>query len=473
MNIRRLIIAIAMLAFAPTALAVQRPKYVFVFIGDGMSTPQRMVAEEFAEKTGHGELAMNRLPYQVNTRTRSANSVITDSAAAATAIACGVKTNNGMLGVLPDGTEVESVAEVAKRSGMKVGIVTTTAINHATPAGFYAHRKSRSEGYRIGLDLVSSGFDYFAGGGFNGKEDDRSNSQYRGNIYDLARNAGYSVATNVAAWAALRPGGKALCTFASHHFAFAIDRDPAVQPALSELVGKGIELLDNPNGFFIMCEGGTLDFAGHANDAATNLRDAIALDAAVKVALAFAEKHPGETLVIATGDHETGGLSMGFVGTGGKFYVERLACQKCSTEKFSGGIKEMLRRNINITFDEIRPLVTEKYGLVFDGDPKDPMSLTSAEVNLLKEAFEKDRQYVKAKLADTVAHDVRRRYVFASTARGILAAHAGVGWSSGSHTALPTLTTATGTAADIIVGMAENADIGIRLKKLLGASPAK
>ena len=107
MNNRRSIIAIAMLAFAPTALAVQRPKYVFVFIGDGMSTPQRMVAEEFAEKTGHGELAMNRLPYQVNTRTRSANSVITDSAAAATAIACGVKTNNGMLGVLPDGAGMQ------------------------------------------------------------------------------------------------------------------------------------------------------------------------------------------------------------------------------------------------------------------------------------------------------------------------------------------------------------------------------
>ena len=157
MNIRKLSIAIAMFAFVSAALAVQRPKYVFVFIGDGMSTPQRMVAEEFAEKTGHGEFAMNRLPYQVNTRTRSANSVITDSAAAATAIACGVKTNNGMLGVLPDGTEVESVAEVAKRSGMKVGIVTTTAINHATPAGFYAHRKSRSEGYRIGLSCKPDG----------------------------------------------------------------------------------------------------------------------------------------------------------------------------------------------------------------------------------------------------------------------------------------------------------------------------
>ena len=473
MKFGRLNLVAATFACATAAFAAERPKYVFVFIGDGMSTPQRMVAEEFAEKAGHGELAMNRLPYQVNTRTRSANSIITDSAAAATAIACGVKTNNGMLGVLPDGTEVESVAEVAKKSGMKVGILTTTAINHATPSGFYAHRKSRSEGYRIGLDLVASGFDYFAGGGFNGREDYRSDSQYRGNIYDLARDAGYTVVTNVAAWSALRPGSKALCTFASGHLGFSIDRDPAIQPSLAELVTKGIELLDNPAGFFMMCEGGTLDFAGHANDAATNLRDAIALDAAVKVALAFAEKHPRETLVIATGDHETGGLSMGFVGTGGKFYVERLACQKCSTEKFSSMIKEKLRNNINLTFDEVRPLVAEKYGLVFNGDKSNPMAVTPDEVKMLKAALEKDRAYVRTKLADTTAHDAKRRYVFASTARGILAAHAGVGWSSGSHTALPTLTTAKGAGADIIVGMTENADIGIRLKKLLGASSAK
>ena len=444
-----------------------KPKYVFVFIGDGMSTPQRMVAEEFAAATGHGALAMNRLPYQVNTRTKSANSIITDSAAAATAIACGAKTDNGALGVKPDGTRLESVAEVAKRSGMKVGIITTTMICHATPAGVYAHRKNRGETYRIGLDLVASGFDYFAGGGFGGKEDDRKDSQYRGNIYALAREAGFVVTTNRAAWAALRPGCRALCTFNEKHLDFAIDRDPAVQPALSEMLEKGISQLDGPEGFFIMCEGGTLDFAGHANDAATNLRETIALDAAVKVALAFAAKHPGETLVVTTGDHETGGLSMGFVGTGGKFFVGRLAMQKCSTEHFSSEIKARLRADISLPFESVKPLVTEAFGLVFDGGANDPMRITAAEINALKNAFEKDRSYVKKRLSDTTAHDVRRRYVFASTARGVLAAHAGVGWSSGSHTALPTLTTAQGVGADMLVGMTENADIGDRLKKLM------
>ena len=463
---RRIGVAVACVACAATLFAGGKPKYVFMFIGDGMSTPQRMVAEEFAAKVGYGELAMNRLPYQTNTRTKSADSIITDSAAAVTAIACGVKTMNAALGVDASGRRVDSVAEVAKRSGRKVGIVTTTTINHATPAGFYSHRKNRGELYKIGLDMLASGFDYFAGGGFNGHEDDRGDSAYRGNIYDLAKSAGYTVATNREAWASLRAGDKALCTFARRHLDFDIDRG-ADQPSLAELLEKGIEVIDNPAGFFIMCEGGTLDFSGHANDAATNLREVLAIDAAVKAALKFAERHPGETLVVTTGDHETGGLSMGFVGTGGKFNVERLAKQNISTEQFSNMIKGMFRKDITMTFESVKPLVTERFGLVFEGAEDDPMRITAAELDALKAAFEKDRKYIKKRMADTVAHDVKRRYVFASAVRGVLAAHAGVGWSSGSHTALPTLTTASGAGADMLVGMIENSDIGARLKKLL------
>ena len=459
-------LAVCVVLCAAALFAGGKPKYVFVFIGDGMSTPQRMVAEDFAAKIGYGELAMNRLPYHATTRTRSANSIITDSAAAATAIACGVKTGNAMLGVTPDGTPVASVAEVAKRRGWKVGIITTTTIMHATPAAFYSHRKNRGEVYRIGLDLVNSGFDYFAGGGFGGKEDDRSDEQYKGNIYTLAQQAGYTVATNVAAWSALRRGEKCLCTFVPKHLSFSIDRDPSCPP-LSALMEKCLEMIDNPDGFFIMCEGGCLDFAGHANDAATNLREVLALDAAVKVALAFAERHPDETLIIATGDHETGGMSMGFVGTGGKFHVERLAGQNKSTEVFSGEIKAMLRKDINLSFEAVKPLVAKHYGLHFTDDRNDPMRVTSAELAKLKEAFETDREYIKIRLQDTVAHDVSRRYKFAAAARGVLAAHAGVGWSSASHTALPTLTTAKGAGADILVGMSENSDIGERLKKLI------
>ena len=443
-----------------------RPRYVFLFIGDGMSTPQRMVAEEFAVKTGHGELAMNSLPYQVSTRTRSANAIITDSAAAATAIASGVKTNNGMIGVDPEGNKVESCAEFAKKNGRKGGIITTVTIVHATPAGFYAHRNSRGQLYQIALDLVASGFDYFAGGGVGGKHDEKSNPEYRGDVFELARKAGYTVNRSRAEWEALKPGSRSWNVFAPAAMAFSIDSD-GTQPTVAEMVAKGIEVLDGPSGFFMMCEGGKVDYSAHANDAATNLRDVIALDDAVKVALAWAEKHPEETLVITTGDHETGGMSMGFAGTGGKFNVEYLGNQKCSAENFSGKVKAMLNADVNRPFSDMKPMLSEKFGFVFDGDQANPLKLTSADIRELEKAFEADRAMVKRRMADTTAHDVARKYAFAATAKRILAARAGVGWSSGSHTALPTLTTAKGVCADMLLGMKENSDIGIRLKRLL------
>ena len=461
--------------FASGAALAAGPKYVFLFIGDGMSTPQRMVAEDFARKAGEGDLAMNHLPYQANTRTISANSIITDSAAAATAMACGKKTNNGMLGVDPATNRLVSVAEVAKRSGRKVGIVTTVTIVHATPAAFYSHRPNRGASYRIALDLVASGFDYFAGGGVYNKFDDRSDAEYRGNVFDLARKAGYAVTIDdKAAWAALKPGTKAWSVFGAGGMQFAIDADGS-QPSLSDMVAKGIELLDGPDGFFIMCEGGKVDYAGHANDAATNLRDVIALDKAVRVALDFQSAHPSETLVVTTGDHETGGMSMGFAGIGGKFRVDLLVNQKSSTEAFSSKIKHMIKDRLSgggaIAFDDMKPLLAETFGFVFpggDADPKDQMLLTDAEVKSLREAFDRDVSFVRAKLKDTTAHDVARRYVFAQAAKNVLNAHAGVGWSSGSHTALPTFTTAKGPGADILVGMEDNTDIGRRLKRLLG-----
>ena len=436
-----------------------RPKYVFVFIGDGMSTPQRMVAEEFAGKVGHGELAMNRLPYQANTRTKSANAVITDSAAAGTAIACGVKTANGSVGVDKDGNRVESVAEVAKRKGMKVGIVTTVTVVHATPACFYAHNANRGASYQIALDLVDSGFDYFAAGGVYDKYDMKDDPKYRGNVFELAKQAGYTVNRNdKAAWASLTNGSKSWNVFGDHGMQFAIDAD-GTQPSVAEMVEKGIEVLDNPKGFFIMCEGGKVDYAGHANDAATNLRDVLALDDAVKVALKFQERHPDETLVVVTGDHETGGMSMGFAGIGGMFKVEKLATQKISTEKFSQQIKKLIAdRRGEIAFDEVKPLVAERFGLDV---------LSEQEEKSLRKAFEKDVGFVKAKLRDTTAHDVQRRYVFAQAVKNALNARAGIGWSSGSHTALPTMTTAGGAGAEILVGALENSDLGTRMKNLL------
>ena len=455
-----------------TVLGLQgadNPKYVFLFIGDGMSTPQRMIADEFSRSIGNGQLAINTLPQHATTRTRSANSLVTDSAAAATAIACGERTINGRLGISADGKrKLVSLAEVARDKGKKIGIITSVTINHATPAGFYAHRQSRSEMYAIGLDLIASKFDYFGGGGV-AKYDDRKSPLYKGSIYDLAAQAGYKVIGTRKDLLALKSGdGKVLAYgVKSTILPFAIDRRDDSIPTLAEFTAKGIEMLqDGPQGFFMMVEGGAIDYAGHSNDAGTNLREVLAFDEAVKVALKFAEKHPGETLIVVTGDHETGGMTMGFAGTGYAMYVDRLKNQTRSVASFISLFKEMKKSNPKLKFDEVKKLLCESFGFKFEEktpeilahekNPKkyplkgrDPMILTAAEVRQLETAF-KDEKDTSLGIA----------------AKKILAAKAGIGWTSGAHTGLPVLTTSQGVKSDIFTGFINNTDIAVKMKSI-------
>ena len=441
--------------FAALALCAEPPKYVFLFIGDGMSTPQRMLADEFSRARGEGQLAMNTFPVHATTRSCSANSLVTDSAAAATAIACGVKTNDGKVGVDPQNNRLESVAEFARKNGKKVGIVTSVTINHATPAGFYAHRSHRNQGYEIGLDLIDSGFDYFAGGGFGKFADNKKSASYRGSLYELAAKGGYTVVRNRAEFEKLRPGcGKVLVSCCTDALPYEIDSDGTI-PTLAELTRKGIELLDNPNGFFMMVEGGSIDWCGHGNEAAGNLTEVLGLDRAVRVATEFAAKHPGETLIIVTGDHETGGMTMGFAGTGYHLYMDRLALQSCTTGEFVRRVRAARTRNPELSFEDVKPMLEAAYGFKFEG--KGPMVITEKELKQLQGAVvrKKDgKQWISASK-------------LGKAARIIMSGKAGVGWTSGSHTALPVLTTSFGNGSERFSGFLDNTDIAKRLKELL------
>ena len=466
---KRELLAFAAALFAACAVWASgaNPKYVFLFIGDGMSTPQRMTANEFSLKSGRGNLAMNDLPFQATTRTCSANSLVTDSAAAATAIACGAKTLNGAIGVDAQGKPLVSVAEVAARAGKAVGIVTTVTINHATPAGFYGKRKSRGDGYGIGLDLLASGFDYFAGGGLF-RHDDREHPEYRGDVYGLAKGAGYTlVREDRAAFDALRPGGgKVWYVACEDTMPFSIDADAwKGVPTLAELTAKGVELLSaDSDGFFLMVEGGKVDYAGHANDAATNLRDVLALDDAVKVALAFQETHP-ETLVVVTGDHETGGMTMGFAATGYAFYIDRLVHQKCSAEALVAHI----RRTHPADFAALVPFLAANFGFGFSttDTTKNPMAVTADERATLEEAFAHDLRLAREGKKENEAYDAHKISRLPTVVKSIFSHKCGIGWTSGAHTALPVLTTAKGPGADRFVGFIDNTDISRKLKDLV------
>ncbi|MBE6378539.1 MAG: alkaline phosphatase [Lentisphaerae bacterium] len=421
----------------------KEPKYIFLFIGDGMAMPQRMISEEFSRKIGRGDLLMNHFPFHATTRTSSANALITDSAAAATAIACGEKTNNHMVGVSPSGKKLQSVAEAARDKGKKVGIITTVNLNHATPAGFYAHRSNRADYYNIALDLIASNFDFFGGGGIL-----RYNEKNKENIYSLAEKAGYKVAIGKKEISALVPGSKiiALAGSKSDNMPYSIDTEKN-DIQLAEIVGKAINVLDNPNGFFIMVEGGAIDWAGHANEAAANLRDVLALDEAVKTAFEFYKKHPEDTLIVVTGDHETGAMTMGFAGSGYNMNLNVVAGQKCSIGSFASHFSNAKKVKSDFSFEDAKTIITEKFGLKFDADPKDPMTVTAQELEQIKKGF-----------ADKKMHNVMRV---------IVNKKAGIGWNSGNHTALPVLTTSIGCGAENFIGLIENTDISRKLKNLL------
>lgn len=403
------------------------PKNVILFIGDGMSTPQRMTAEEFAIKDGRSKLFINHLPMQATTRTCSASSLVTDSAAAATAIACGTKTYNHAIGVDPDRKKLTSCAEVAKAKGRKVGIVTTVTINHATPAGFYAHRADRGDGYGIGLDLIASNFDFFAGGGCD-RHDDKSHKEYKGDIYELAKKSGYTFAKqDRKAFDAMKPGTKSWYVASSGVMPYTIDADDWKDvPTLAELTEKALKMLENPNGFFLMVEAGKIDYAGHANDAAANLREVLALDDAVKVALKYHKKHP-DTLVIVTGDHETGGMTMGIANTGYSFYMDRLASQKRSADALGAYVNSKKPQS----FAEVKDFITENYGL------------SGKELESVERAFGGD---------------------MVSAVKRAVSAKCGIGWTSNSHTALPVLTTSIGPGSDLFTGFIDNTDISKTIK---------
>ncbi len=448
-----------LVVFGAALLWGAEPKYVFLFIGDGMSFPQRMMAQEFLAKTENRQLVINTLPFQAVTTTNSANSFITDSAAAATAIACGTKTNNGMVGVAPDGSKLESSAAVAKKSGRKVGIITTVTINHATPAGFYAHNQSRSNYYQIGLDLVNSGFDFFCGG--VAQHDRTEDPKYAGDIYELAAKNGYKVVRKTDEFAQLRPAdGKVLAALTSGETPYSID-SPNDRMRLADLVAKGIEMLDGEQGFFMMAEGGKIDWVCHSNDAASVLRDVIEFDAAVQVALDFAAKHPEETLIVVTGDHETGGLTLGFGGTGYKSFIENLRHQKISNEKFHERLK-MLAKNGKPDYAEVQKLITDNFGLIFSAEPPKQtlgtMELSAAEQAEIRTAYE--RQF-----ADNV--EKKNRKAVMVTVVKCLDNKASLGWTSGAHTALPVLTTATGVGGERFANHLDNTDIAKNLKAIL------
>lgn len=298
-------------------------KYVFYFIGDGMGSNQVLGAEMYrsalqGEPLGRVQTLMTTFPYSGHASTYSKSNGITDSAAAGTCLATGSKTSNGTLGLTPDSVRLTTIAEELKAQGWGIGIMTTVAIDHATPAAFYAHVPKRSQYYKIGLQLSESNFDFFGGAGFHhpqGKKDDK-----KVNLYRLAEENGYTIAHGYQEGQQLMANSQKLIlvqkdddqgTKHGSNLPYAIDRQDG-DLTLRQIVSTAIPFLDKRfDRFFMMVEGGMIDYACHANDAATAFGEVWDMNDAMQEAYAFYLAHPDETLIVVTADHETGGLALG------------------------------------------------------------------------------------------------------------------------------------------------------------------
>lgn len=276
----------------------KKPKNIIFFIGDGMGVAQVHAAMSVSDQTFY----MSQFPYTGFSMTQSADNYTTDSAAGGTAIACGVKTNNGMIGVTPDGTVVPSVTEILHQKGMATGVLSTSAITHATPASFVAHNSGRGNYEDIALDFLSGTADVFIGGGENHF---RSRKDGRDLAADLEAK-GYDIVytmDELKASASLKIAG----LLAREHMPTVLEGRKGM---LEEMVSKAIQTLSkDKDGFFMMVEGSMIDWACHDNNLEYSNAETLDMDRAVGVALDFAKKNK-ETLIIITADHETGGLTV-------------------------------------------------------------------------------------------------------------------------------------------------------------------
>jgi alkaline phosphatase len=472
-----------------------KPKYIFFFIGDGMGITQINAAESYLSavkgENGASLLSFSKFPYHGIYTTYAANRFITGSAAAGTALACGQKTSINSIGVDSAKTKaLKNIPELAKEHKMKVGIVTSVSLDHATPAAFYAHQASRNMYYPISVDLSASGFNYFGGGGFkhpegDGKIDDKNTMANMGmgdkenlehkqaNSMEIAKSRGYRIVNTAEDFAALKKGDKKVIAISPElaggkSIPYAIDCSAQPTVSLADFTQKGIELLDNKKGFFMMIEGGKIDWSCHANDVATTIQEVLQLDMAVQKALDFYKEHPDETLIIVGADHETGGIGLGDIQKKYESDLALLQHQKISYEGFTNLVKKYKEDNAsNYNFEDGLAMLKKYFGL---GDESKKLALTAYDIDRLKEAFVKSMEGKAAGEEVYEEHfyeDYGRYDPFTVTAIRLINEKAGIGWTTYSHTADPVPVRAIGPRAELFSGFFDNTDVAKNLMYLI------
>lgn len=451
--------AVAALHLGAVAQAetVQRAHGIILLIGDGMGINQLRAAGLYAEDVLGRTLAIDSIRTLGITTTYSANSKVTDSAAASSALYSGYKFNNGVINILPDGRKVFTIAQAAKKAGLSVGIVSTTRLTDATPAALYSHSRTRKAENSIAEQLPKLAPDVALAGGLRHFiPQDRKGSKRKDdtNLIESMKSKGYAYVTNIEELKAIDPAtsDKLFGLFAMSNMAYELDRQNvpslASQPSLEDMTKVTLAILEkNPKGFFAMIEGGRIDHACHAHDIKASIYDTLAFDDAVRVALEYREKYP-DVLVLVTADHETGGLGLGI----GTTYA--------------------------LSLTELKPI---KYSLQYlnhliQRDRGDPAGLAAAAGLALND----DEKTLLARHApDTKASSLAElkeypnidKYVFSwvhYALGNIQSDRAKLGWTSFAHTAQPVITYAVGPGQEEFSGFFDNTMFAPKMGKLLG-----
>ena len=469
---KKLLFAIAFLAVLVLPAQAQQAKYVFYFIGDGMGVNQvlgtEMYQSELKGEIGVTPLLFTQFPYATVAHTYSATNGVTDSAAGGTALATGSKSKNGGIGVTKDLVDVTSVASWAKANGYRVGVSSSVSVDHATPASFYAHENSRNNYYQIGLDLIEANFDFYAGSDFLDPTNQKAkDGKTYDNLYDLTAKAGYTLARGYKEYQKKAKKAEKMILFQpeaasakdNSAIPYAIDRQKG-DMTLSEITRAGINFLskNNDKGFFLMVEGGKIDWACHSNDGATALTEVQDFDNAIKVAYEFYEQHPEETLIVITADHETGGLSLG---TGSyDLNLQALKAQKVSENGFTSILNGLRKKYKNqVPWEVVQQALKDNFG--FWGSVK----LNEKQEARLKAIYDKSfgNQPVNLEKSEYLQNEP-----LAGEAKRILNSIARLGWNSGGHSAGFVPVFAIGAKAELFQGRLNNTEIPEKIAEAAG-----
>ena len=412
----------------PLADANAKPKYVFLFIGDGMGpTTRQYYAHEYPDSS------LETFPVTVHTGTNNVHNTTTDSAASGTAIACGIKTYNKAIGVDAQKKPVVSLAKKLRDKKYSIGIITSVGLNDATPAAHYANRNTRGEYAGILEDLYASNFNFFAGGWIARPSKFTMNdfaAQLKKHNYHYRSEFTFDASTptdRIVFIGSMLPDWPA--AEQSRHI-------------LSEVTAYAANcLVKNPNGFFMMIEGGAIDHRNHNNDLAGAMREMREFDLAVKTALEFQKKYPEETLIIITSDHDTGGMNI--------LGYKDAAIWTKQIKMAINADAEVAKRVAKQSDQNIIDYLTGYFGMD---------KLSESEYKAMTEAI---RIYRDPKLRKK--REFRSMYgsynpVVVQMMR-LRDARAGVNWSSFSHTPRKILTNASGVGQELFKEVKENSDI--------------